>query len=361
MSIRLVATVALLTLPFFVSGSAPLFADDAPAAPAEAAGGVLKAGDAAPELAVTKWVKGVPVAGFEKGRVYVVEFWATWCGPCIAGMPHLTELQRHHGDKGLTVIGVTGPDPNNTLAKVETMVSDKGDGMGYTVAFDGGGQSDARYMQAAKQNGIPTSFLVDKEGRIAFIGHPMWLDGPVAKVLDGTWDAAAGRAEIAAAEKRLGEAFQMSRTDPGGALDTLQDLVKSHPGVASLVDGMRLSLTLAAERYEEAFAFAAKKVEEAVAAKDAAGLNAVAWTLVDPESSLAKRDLDLALEAASAANALTGGKDAAILDTLARVYAWKGNLDKAIAVQEKAVDLAAGTPMADGIRASLDEYRSKKK
>jgi thiol-disulfide isomerase/thioredoxin len=49
--------------------------------------------DPAPPLKVSKWLKGEEVKRFEPGKVYVVEFWATWCGPCIAFMPHLAELQ----------------------------------------------------------------------------------------------------------------------------------------------------------------------------------------------------------------------------------------------------------------------------
>jgi hypothetical protein len=57
-------------------------------------GGVVAAepltiGSPAPELKINTWVKGDPVGGIEKGKVYVIEFWGTACGPCIKCMPHL--------------------------------------------------------------------------------------------------------------------------------------------------------------------------------------------------------------------------------------------------------------------------------
>src|SRR5690606_10442976 len=70
----------------------------------------LKAGDPAPPLKASKWLQGDEVKRFEPGKVYVVEFWATWCGPCIAFMPHLAELQARYKDKGVTVIGITSRD-----------------------------------------------------------------------------------------------------------------------------------------------------------------------------------------------------------------------------------------------------------
>src|SRR5215813_3515388 len=73
---------------------------------ARAAEVTLKPGDPAPALHLSKWLKGEEVKEFEKGKVYVIECWATWCGPCIAAMPHVTELQRKYADQGVVVIGV---------------------------------------------------------------------------------------------------------------------------------------------------------------------------------------------------------------------------------------------------------------
>ena len=52
----------------------------------------LSVGDAAPALKASKWVKGGAVAKLEADKTYVVEFWATWCGPCRVSIPHLTEM-----------------------------------------------------------------------------------------------------------------------------------------------------------------------------------------------------------------------------------------------------------------------------
>src|SRR5262245_56419866 len=81
----------------------------------------LQVGSAAPALTIDKWVKGGEVKSFAAGKVYVVEFWATWCPPCRKSIPHLTELAKSH--KEVTFIGVAGSEhekeASQRLATVE--------------------------------------------------------------------------------------------------------------------------------------------------------------------------------------------------------------------------------------------------
>lgn len=170
-------------------------------ASAQSAPVTLKPGDAAPEL-IVNWIKGTPVQGFDKDMVYVVEFWATWCGPCKMAMPHLSELAKQYAGK-VTFVGVNiwergmeNKPYESAMPVVKEFVENMGDKMGYNVAMDKNEKFMANnWMKAAGQNGIPSSFLI-KEGKIAWIGHPMELDKIIEQVLAGTFDIAAYQAEV---------------------------------------------------------------------------------------------------------------------------------------------------------------------
>ncbi len=313
----------------------------------------LKVGDPAPSLSVAKWVKGDPVEKFAADKIYVVEFWATWCGPCIQSMPHLSHLQSTHGKDGLTIVGVTSQDPNNSLAAVETMVKDKGAGMGYTVAWDDGRKTSDAYLRAAKRNGIPCSFVVDKAGKVAYIGHPMWLDIPLAGVMAGNWDPIKGKDQIAATEKRVSEVMRGLNEAPEKNEPAAEALIKQHPFLADMIEGAEFNGWLTAKNHDKAYALGGRLVDAAIAAKDEAKLNEIAWTIVDPEGKVEKRDLELAQRAAEKAVEITKSKDANVLDTLARVHFWKKDVKKAIELQTQAVAIDG---RAD-IKKSLTEYR----
>jgi thiol-disulfide isomerase/thioredoxin len=147
-------------------------------------GDVLVPGMAAPAFTADASIKGEEVKALATGKVHVVEFWATWCGPCIGSMPHLTQLQKSNPD--VMVIGVAGFERGNDAVakeqKVRDFIAAKPERADYTIAFDGDGTMAREWMQAARRNSIPTAFVVGMDGKIAYIGSPdANLDAAVAK------------------------------------------------------------------------------------------------------------------------------------------------------------------------------------
>lgn len=143
-----------------------------------------KLGDPAYPLTGLTFVKGEPVQ-ITPGKVYVVEFWATWCGPCLQSIPHLTELHEKYEDQGVVFVGVSNED----VPTVKPFVEKMGDKMAYNVAADTVGAVINGYMSAFKQGGIPTAFIVDQQGRVVWYGHPMAdLDKVLGQVVAGTYE-----------------------------------------------------------------------------------------------------------------------------------------------------------------------------
>ena len=317
----------------------------------------LKVGDKAPPLGKGEWVKGEPVKAFESGKVYVIENWATWCGPCIAAIPHVTELQKKYADKGLVVIGQNVWEDD--AAKVKPFVEKMGEKMDYRVVMDEptgpNGYMAKTYLEAAGQNGIPCAFVIDKTGTIAWIGHPMQMEPVLEKVIAGTFDAKAEaeKAEkVKAIEQRLVAALQAGETD--AAMKAADEIAELQPEMAGQIAMFKFGQLAQAGKWDQAYAEAGKAVDKM---SDAEGLNQIAWMIVDPDSDLAKKDLNVAQKAAEKANELSKGENAPILDTLARVYWLKGDKAKALATQQKAVDKNDNEQFAKEMKDRLEEYR----
>jgi thiol-disulfide isomerase/thioredoxin len=92
-----------------------------------------------------------------RGKVVLLDFWATWCDPCREEIPHLVELQQRYGDSGLQIIGVSMDDSSDPVRPFYQQFH-----MNYPVVM-GTAQTGAQYGGIL---GLPITFLIDRDGRI---------------------------------------------------------------------------------------------------------------------------------------------------------------------------------------------------
>ncbi|MGI5868972.1 MAG: TlpA family protein disulfide reductase [Kiritimatiellia bacterium] len=134
-------------------------------------------GSPAPAFTGMTWVQGGPVE-IKKGQVTVVEFWATWCPPCRATIPHLNALYQQQSTNGVAFVGIS----NEPAIKVKAFVDKMGDQMTYPVAI-GSREVMEGYMGAFGVKGIPHAFVIDGNGKFAWHGHPMHPQGELEKAI----------------------------------------------------------------------------------------------------------------------------------------------------------------------------------
>jgi len=146
----------------------------------------VEIGVPAPRLEGLDWVTTQP-ASLDWGRIgkfTVVEFWATWCGPCRQSIPHLTELQQRYGPQGVTVVGIS----TESTDTVSSFVGDHHEEMQYLVAVDHDRKVYSAYMDPFDAIGIPHAFIVSPDGRILWAGHPMAMDEPLRQIVENRYD-----------------------------------------------------------------------------------------------------------------------------------------------------------------------------
>lgn len=128
---------------------------------------LLSIGAAAPDFAViTPDGKTVHLSDF-KGKPIVVDFWATWCGPCQQSMPHLESVYRRIKSKGVSVLGVCVWDEK---AAYKSWLVEKKGVYSFPTVFDPAGRGEKSIAGSLYGvSGIPTQYIIDKDGKVAAV------------------------------------------------------------------------------------------------------------------------------------------------------------------------------------------------
>lgn len=328
----------------------------------------LMTGDKAPKLQTGNWIQGEPVKSLDSNHVYVVEFWATWCGPCIQTIPHLNELSQEFKDKGIVFIGVDVWDSDEAVAP---FVKKMGDKMTYRVALDDkssdadGFMSSNWWPRKVNHHGIPEAFVINQNGVIAWMGHPAELKRQVlGDILSGHYDItkaaadykkeSADNAKLQDLDDQLFSAVNKKQWDRAEA--ALNQVVAAFPKLEKSFTSIRLRILVGQQKHDQAFQFAESFANSHP--KDFDRQNDLAWTLLT-QPGVGQRGIELAKNLAVRANDSSGRTNAEILDTLARAQFMAGETNEAIATEKSAVN--AGPDGRKGeYSKTLDDYQAGK-
>lgn len=348
---------------------------------------LLTIGSTAPALDIEHWIQDgngffKPVTNFKPGNVYVVEFWATWCPPCVASMPHLAELQDKMRGQNVQIVSISD-EPLETVTEFLKRKTQNKAGeettfasvtASYSLTTDPDRSAHEAYMEAARQNGIPTSFIVGKDGKIEWIGHPMELDQPLEMVVADKWDRTEF-AEAFVAEQRLGDTMsKLSQLANQGqfaeAIELLDgELARKLPEkIEKQLVGVKYQIKLMGGMIDDdVTGFIRGRIASAKGnAIGVAQISMQVMRIADQNPSLASQPAmkGLMSDMAKSLAVEIGGAEKQVqpflFDMVARMHQVTGNLDAAIESQEAAV-AAADEQSKQRMESFLEELKAAKK
>ena len=298
------------------------------ASPAALADG-LQIGATPPPLEIATWVNGDPVSltgPGANGRIVVLDFWTTWCSPCLLATPKRSQLAVRLADEGVRFVAVTDEPPADVR---EVLGAYPGD-LEVSIGCDREGRTFAAYLGADGITTIPYTVVIDRQGRVAWKGDPREsLDQVLGLLVIDRYDAT-GAARAADESRRIqallaGLANAVSDGDCARVAEAATPLLEIEGGVDD-----RGTYALA--------------------------LNDASWHLLT-DDSCGKAWSAAALDLAHRAVEMSDWRDAAILDTCALALQETGDPEGALAYQRLAVDLMRGTPEEADYTQRLEQYR----
>lgn len=314
----------------------------------------LTLGEQPPLLNIQQWLRGSPITKFEKEKVYLVEFWASWCNPCQKSIPHLNQIQEKYGPQGLEVVAIAANEAHGYgeakgSKPLAQFLKRRGQTMRYTVGYTAAQETYGEWVEAARLSGLPWVFVIDREGLIAWIGQPFHesFDRVLAQIVANTHqrEQLKRRHEINQQERvkgwDLADQFwqAMDRQDWQKALGFSQRLRRMDPDWFYYESAMAFNLMWSyLDQKKSALQFAEDSLKGFLKEKPE-GLGVIVHQLLKADK-IDAYTRDLAYRLTKQMLNLTRAEDPATLLMMAQVANLKGHNEKAEAYLNQAEVLA---------------------
>ncbi|QDV22249.1 peroxiredoxin family protein [Aureliella helgolandensis] len=335
----------------------------------------LKVGSTAPHIDAEfcfrkNEVNSLKIEQYNRDTIYVVEFWATWCPPCIAAMPLMEDIQNEFADRGVQLISLS----NESREKLDEFLAKEVPGISgktyldiaevYAIACDPDQSVYKEYMAASGNFSIPKIFIIGKDGRVEWIGEHGGLRSTLEEILTGRWDRAGFarkyevKQDVSLAIRRMSEFRQKHAEDPDVVIAEIdKELAKIGPVDEPLIQilrGFRIQTLVNCGRFDEADRSIREGFTNASGNLEAVGILAsILPQLPEIEKIDRKSIVELAvseLENASPTETLSHAMqelnismESQLKLQEARLYVWAGLVRRAEEAAELARRLAVGT------------------
>ena len=338
---------------------------------------ILMIGSKAPALDIEIWFSDREgefehTTEFEPGKIYLIDFWATWSTVSHPWMVKYADLQDRYLDDGLQIIRVSDEDEDSVANFLELDVKGNPEtiyaewALGYCVTTDPDRSVYQDYIAAARQTNLPVVFIVGRTGVIEWMGAPSAMQKPLRAIVADKWDREAFGAELLAQQAmnkiaaEIRELLQKGKAEE--ALKLIEEMLADAPDSKLKTEMARVQLEILFQIDGPNLAKIYRKVASGLE-DNSHQLNELAWSIVTREMSgkdISPDLLKVATETAKRAVELARDEEndnhlGMILDTHAHLVFLQGDLDQALEIQTEASELNG----QDDILEYLDELQEE--